>query len=70
LITDAWEGIETFLTPDREVLVAGDTDEVVQHLVALKDAQAKHIGQSAQKRVLAEHTYQHRALQLQRLFDD
>jgi spore maturation protein CgeB len=70
LITDAWEGIETFLTPDREVLVAGDTDEVVQHLVALKDAQAKQIGQSAQKRVLAEHTYQHRALQLQRLFDD
>lgn len=70
LITDAWEGIDTFLTPDREVLVARDTDEVVQHLVALKDAEAKQIGQSAQKRVLAEHTYQHRALQLQRLFDD
>jgi spore maturation protein CgeB len=27
LITDAWEGIETFLTPGREVLVARDAEE-------------------------------------------
>jgi spore maturation protein CgeB len=69
LITDAWEGIETFLTPDREVLVALDTEEVVQHLVALEDDKAKQIGDAAQRRVLAEHTYQHRALQLQELLD-
>ena len=69
LITDAWEGIETFLTPGREVLVAHNTDGVVQHLLGLDDAKAKQIGQAAQKRVLAEHTYQHRALQLQELLD-
>ncbi|HEX5885647.1 MAG TPA: glycosyltransferase [Pyrinomonadaceae bacterium] len=69
LITDAWEGIETFLTPDREVLVAHDADDVVQHLHALDDAKAKQIGEAARRRVLAEHTYQHRALQLQHLLD-
>ena len=70
LITDAWEGIETFLTPDREVLVAHNADDVVQHLLKLEDTKAKQTGQAAQKRVLAEHTYQHRALQLQELLDD
>ena len=70
LITDAWEGIETFLTPDREVLVAHDAEEVVQHLRELDSARAKQIGEAALQRVLAEHTYEHRALQLQHLLDD
>jgi spore maturation protein CgeB len=70
LITDAWEGIETFLTPDSEVLVARDAQEVVEHLQALDDEKAKQIGEAARQRVLAEHTYQHRALQLQRLLED
>jgi|SRR5215216_5008205 len=69
LITDAWEGVETFLTPDREVLVARDADDVVQHLLALDQTRAKEIGKAAQQRVLAEHTYKHRAQQLQRLLD-
>ena len=70
LITDAWEGIETFLTPDREVFVARDADDVVQHLKSLDDSKAKQIGEAARQRVLAEHTYQHRALQLQRLLEE
>jgi spore maturation protein CgeB len=32
LITDAWEGIEMFLEPDREVLVAANGSEVAEHL--------------------------------------
>ena len=69
LITDAWEGIETFLTPDREVLVAHDAGDVVEHLRSLDDRRAKQIGEAARQRVLAEHTYQHRALQLQALLE-
>ena len=69
LITDAWEGIETFLTPDQEVLVAHDTDDVVRHLSLLDQQKAKAIGEAARRRVIAEHTYRHRALQLQRLLD-
>ena len=69
LITDAWEGIDTFLTPDREVLVAHDAGDVVQHLRSLDADRAKQIGTAARQRVLAEHTYQHRALQLQALLN-
>ena len=67
MITDAWEGIENFLTPDREVLVANDADDVVRHLLALDDERARQIGQAALQRVLAEHTYAHRAVQLEKL---
>jgi spore maturation protein CgeB len=67
LLTDAWEGIETFLAPDREVLVAHDADDVVRHLRELEDGRAREIGEAALRRVLAEHTYEHRALELQEL---
>jgi spore maturation protein CgeB len=62
-ITDAWEGIEDFLTPDREVLVAHDGKEVAEHLAAIEPLRAKELGEAAQKRVLAGHTYTHRAVQ-------
>jgi spore maturation protein CgeB len=63
LITDAWEGLETFFEPGREVLVARSGDEVAQHVAALDAERAHAIGQAAYRRVLAEHTYAHRAAQ-------
>jgi spore maturation protein CgeB len=69
LITDAWEGIETFLTPDREVLVARNADDVTRHLQTLSRERAQRIGHAARERVLSEHTYEHRAQQLQRLLE-
>ncbi|HEX8412073.1 MAG TPA: glycosyltransferase [Thermoanaerobaculia bacterium] len=64
LITDAWEGIDTFLEPDTEVLVARDGAEVAEHVRGLDAERAKRIGSAAMKRVLAEHTYAHRARQV------
>ena len=57
LITDAWEGIEQFLEPDAEVLVARDGQDVADHLAALTLERARTIGEAARRRVLAEHTY-------------
>ena len=65
LITDAWEGIEQFLEPEREILVAQDGAEVAHHLHSLNESRARAIGQAALRRVLAEHTYAHRAVQLE-----
>jgi spore maturation protein CgeB len=69
LLTDAWEGIELFLEPDREVLVAADGDAVSAHLAALTPARARALGEAAHRRVLAEHTYAHRALEVERVLD-
>ena len=57
LITDAWEGIEQFLEPDVEVLVARDGQDVVEHLSMLTAERARSVGEAALARVLAEHTY-------------
>lgn len=67
LITDAWEGIELFLEPGQECLTASHGDEVVRHLRALPPERARLIGQAARRRVLAEHTYAHRATQVEAL---
>jgi spore maturation protein CgeB len=68
LITDAWEGIEQFLVPNEEVLVARDGQDVADHLAALTPERAQAIGQAALKRVLAEHTYTLRGAQVDQLF--
>ncbi|EYF03203.1 CgeB family protein [Chondromyces apiculatus] len=69
LITDAWEGIAQFLEPGIEVLVARNGDEVVEHVCALSADAAARIGRAARRRVLVEHTYEHRAEELERILD-
>ncbi len=65
LITDAWEGIEDFLEPCSEVLVARDGADVAEWLHELDPERAKRTGEAARRRVLAEHTYMHRAEQVE-----
>ena len=65
IITDYWEGIEQFFEPEREILVAHDGNEVAEILADLYPREAAEIGQAAYHRALAEHTYDHRAAQLE-----
>jgi spore maturation protein CgeB len=69
MITDAWDGIEAFLEPGREILLAADGAEVAAHVAALKEAPARAMGEAARRRVLAEHTYAHRAAQVEDVLD-
>ncbi|RYG46534.1 hypothetical protein EON79_09890 [bacterium] len=69
LITDYWEGIELFLEPDTEVLVARDGAEVADHVAALDEARSRRIGEAALRRVLSEHTYAHRIVELERTLE-
>lgn len=67
LITDAWEGIDHFLAPGREVLVAEDGAEVAALLDRVTAREAAAIGQAALARVLSQHTYDRRAEEAHRL---
>lgn len=67
IITDHWEGIAEFLEPGSEILVARSGAEVAEHLAALDTERARRIGQAAFARVMAQHTYRHRAMQLESL---
>jgi spore maturation protein CgeB len=65
LITDSWEGLELFLEPGRECLVAQDGLEVAEAVLCLTDDGVRELGTAARRRVLAEHTYAHRAVQVE-----
>jgi spore maturation protein CgeB len=67
LITDYWEGIDAFFEPDTEILIARNGEEVATLMTHLTEEKAKAIGQAAYKQVLAAHTYDHRADQLEQL---
>lgn len=67
LITDAWEGIELFLQPEAEVLVARDAQDVAHFVEALTPVVARAIGEAALRRVLFEHTYANRGAQVDAL---
>jgi spore maturation protein CgeB len=56
IITDESPGLETFLVPGDELLVARDGQDVTAYLDELSPARAGEIGRAARARGLAEHT--------------
>lgn len=64
IITDAWDGIEMFLEPGTEILVARDGIDVADILSALTPQKAAAIGEKARQKVLARHCYSSRALEV------
>lgn len=70
IITDFWEGIENFLKPGEEILVARSGDEVAQHLRALTPERARAIGEAARQRILRDHTYEKRGAEVDALLKD
>jgi spore maturation protein CgeB len=65
IVTDPWEGIGAFLEPGEEILVARDGEEMADLLRGLERPRARDIGLAARRRILASHTYAHRARQLE-----
>jgi spore maturation protein CgeB len=69
IISDAWDGIELFLEPGREILVAGNGADVARLAATLTPELAHQIGARALRRVLREHTYEQRADTVMRLLE-
>jgi len=65
IISDTWQGIETFFTPGKEILLAESSNSVSTYLTELSKREAHAIGQCAQERVVAEHSAEKRALQFE-----
>ncbi len=67
MISDRWPGIDRFFTPGREILLPESTDEVEAILRGTHPDDRRAIGEAARARVLAEHTAEHRAEELESL---
>jgi spore maturation protein CgeB len=61
ILTDAWTGIELFLEPGEEIIVVHDGDDVARTIRDLSEERARAIGEAGRRRILASHTYDHRA---------
>jgi spore maturation protein CgeB len=69
LLTDRWAGIELFLEPGTEVLIAKDGGDVASLLASLTPDKAARIAERARARILAHHTYAHRAREVNALLN-
>ena len=61
IISDWWPGLETFLTPGSEILLASSSADVLEILSGVSDQRRSEIGRAARERILASHTAAHRA---------
>jgi spore maturation protein CgeB len=65
VITDAWPGVDVLFTPGRDILVARDAADVVRILRETPPAERDAIGARLRARVLALHTADRRAEELE-----
>lgn len=61
IVSDSWTGIETFLEPGKEILLAETTEDVCRYITQVSLEEKQAIGAAARKRILQEHTYAARA---------
>jgi len=61
VISDTWDGLDTFFEPDEEILLADSPEDVILHLRGHSIPESRAIGRRMRERVLAEHTGERRA---------
>ncbi len=65
IISDWWPGLDELFEPGAEILVARDTAEALELIRSTPQTTRQAIGEAARTRVLAAHTADHRAVQLE-----
>lgn len=65
IISDWWEGIDTFFTPNEEILISRSGDDTLEYLTKISDEERRTLGERARDRVLQTHTAAHRAKELE-----
>jgi spore maturation protein CgeB len=65
IVSDAWDGLEAFFEPGRDILIARSAEDTETYLHDVPDEEREAIGQRARQRVLAGHTAAHRAQELE-----
>ncbi|HUR46903.1 MAG TPA: glycosyltransferase [Candidatus Saccharimonadales bacterium] len=65
IISDAWPGLETIFVPGEEILIARSSEESLGFLKDIPESTYKKMGERARRKVLAEHTAAHRALEVE-----
>ena len=65
IISDYWEGLDTFFAFGEEILVSRSPKDTLRYLRDLPERERQAIGERAKERVLSKHTTAHRAEELE-----
>jgi spore maturation protein CgeB len=69
ILSDSWDGLDEFLTPNEEILLPKDRYEVAHIVQSMPDEDRRRIGSRARDRVLAHHSSQHRAVEFEMIVE-
>ncbi|MBB1600454.1 glycosyltransferase [Variovorax sp. UMC13] len=65
IVSDRWDGIDSFFVPGEEIFLADSATDVMRLLRELPEKERLRVGERARQRVLAAHTAAHRAAELE-----
>jgi spore maturation protein CgeB len=65
IISDSWPGLDEIFAIGSEILAADTSQQAMEYIRDIPEAERLEIGLSARRRILAEHTSQRRAEQLE-----
>lgn len=65
IISDFWEGLDSFFRIGEEILVARSAEDTLRFLQEISETERQSIGRRSRERVLREHTAAHRAAELE-----
>jgi spore maturation protein CgeB len=68
MLTDWWEGLNTFFEPGTQILPVHQTKDVLEAL-SLNDSELRRIASAARERVMENHTADARAIELEALIE-
>ncbi len=66
IVSDVWDGLDTLLDTDREIVLARTPDDVLRAIHHMDETARRAMGQRARHRILDAHTAAHRAETLDR----
>ena len=65
IISDYWEGIDTFFEIGKEILISRSSGETFEYLTGISETERLRIAANARKRILDSHTAAYRAMELE-----
>lgn len=65
IISDYWKGIETIFEPEKDILIAKTSSQVLEYFNNISEEERKQIGENARQKVLKYHTAKARAKELE-----
>ena len=69
ILTDSWDGIDSFFIPHEQILLVESADDVTRILRDVDEAERKRIAESARQQVLDRHSSDQRALEFEQIVE-